>query len=103
MAPKMTLTTQIVLRVLLEEPGRELYGRQISEATGLESGTVQPLLVRLAGHGWLSARWEDVNPSAVGRPQRRYYRLTEDGTVLAREALARARTAVARLPGRQLP
>ncbi|NEL56303.1 PadR family transcriptional regulator, partial [Modestobacter sp. CPCC 205119] len=37
---RMTLTTQRVLEALLEDPGRERYGREIGEAAGLRSGTV---------------------------------------------------------------
>jgi hypothetical protein len=36
----MTIPTQLVLRALLKEPGREFYGAEIGEAAGLPSGTV---------------------------------------------------------------
>jgi len=86
----MTLPTQLVLRVLLEEPGEERYGYEVGEAAGLASGTVHPILARLEGAGWVESRWEDVNSSDVGRPARRYYRLTADGVHAARAGLARA-------------
>ena len=35
--PRMTLPTQLVLRALLAEPTREMYGLQICEAAGLPS------------------------------------------------------------------
>ena len=88
--PRMTIPTQRVLEALLDEPGRELYGLEIGTAAGLRSGTVHPILARLEGCGWLTSRWEDVDPSAEGRPPRRYYRLTGDGVQSARAALARA-------------
>jgi PadR family transcriptional regulator PadR len=48
--------------------------------------------------GWLSSRWEDIDPQVEGRPPRRYYRLTAEGALAARAALARAhRPALARL------
>lgn len=87
--PRMTIPAQLVLHVLLEDPQREIYGRELGEAAGLPSGTVHPILARLEALGWLESRWEDVDPSAAGRPARRYYRLTPDGAVRAREALAR--------------
>ena len=90
MVPRMTLPTQLVLRVLLEEPGEERYGYEVGEAAGLASGTVHPILARLEGAGWVESRWEDVNSSDVGRPARRYYRLTADGIHSARDGLARA-------------
>jgi PadR family transcriptional regulator PadR len=87
---RMTIPTQRVLEALLAEPGAELYGLEIGSSAGLRSGTVHPILARLEGYGWLSSRWEDVDPSAEGRPPRRYSRLTATGAEAARAALARA-------------
>jgi len=86
----MTIPTQLVLEALLADPQRELYGLEIGEAAGLRSGTVHPILARLEGYGWLASRWEDIDPSAAGRPSRRYYALTADGIQAARGALERA-------------
>jgi DNA-binding PadR family transcriptional regulator len=86
----MTIPAQLVLGVLLEDPQREIYGRELGDAAGLPSGTIHPILARLEGMGWLESRWEDIDPKAAGRPARRYYRLTADGAVRARDALARA-------------
>lgn len=95
--PKMTIPTQHVLEVLLEDVERERYGLEIGEAAGLRSGTVHPILARLEGYGWLVSRWEEVDASAEGRPARRYYKLTAAGVPAARAALARAyRPALAR-------
>lgn len=96
----MTLQTQLVLRALLEEPTREMYGLQISQAAGLATGTIHPILARLEGLGWLESRWEEIDPAKEGRPKRRYYRLSPDGVECARHALANARTQLHRLlPG----
>jgi DNA-binding PadR family transcriptional regulator len=89
--PRMTLTTQLVLRALLAEPGAELYGAQIGEAAGLMSGTVHPILARLEAAGWVASRWEDIDPAQAGRPARRYYRLTADGADRSRSKLAQTR------------
>src|SRR5687768_11706855 len=86
----MTIPTQLVLEALLEDPRAELYGLEIGGAAGLRSGTVHPILARLEAYGWLASRWEDIDPSAEGRPPRRYYGLTADGALAARTALARA-------------
>lgn len=99
-APRMTLPTQLILQVLLEDPTSEPYGLEIGQAAGLASGTVHPILARLEGLGWLQSRWEDVEPRVVGRPPRRYYRLTDAGVARARLALAGSRrphSAIARL------
>jgi DNA-binding PadR family transcriptional regulator len=95
-APRMTIPTQLVLRALLADPAQERYGVEIGTAAGLPSGTVHPILARLEGVGWVSSRWEDIDPRVEGRPARRYYQLTADGVELARAALARAWNAGAR-------
>ena len=94
----MTIPTQLVLRALLADPSKELYGVEIGQAAGLPSGTVHPILARLGTVGWLEPRWEEIDPRAEGRPARRYYRMTPDGMELARSALDRAYTTSAR-PG----
>lgn len=93
--PRMTLPTQLVLRALLAEPTREMYGLQIGQAAELPSGTVHPILARLEGCGWLESRWEDIDPAKEGRPRRRYYCLSAEGAEGARMALARVHTPAA--------
>ncbi|GAA4231697.1 PadR family transcriptional regulator [Actinomadura meridiana] len=89
--PRMTLQTQMVLRQALLEPGREWYGLEMVQATGLPSGTIYPIITRLEQCGWIASRWEDPSEhEAAGRPRRRYYQLTQDGTEAARLALAKA-------------
>lgn len=99
--PRMTLATQMVLHVLVADSAAEFYGSEIGEAAGLASGTVHPILARLEMAGWVGSRWEDVDPAVVGRPVRRYYRMTPEGAQQARAALARVRAArPTRLTGR---
>jgi DNA-binding PadR family transcriptional regulator len=86
----MTIPTQRVLTALLGDPEREFYGMEIGELAELRSGTVHPILARLEGVGWLTSRWEEMDPQVEGRPARRYYQLTADGVQAARAALARA-------------
>jgi PadR family transcriptional regulator PadR len=88
----MTLPTQLVLRAMIAEPTREMYGLEIGQAAELASGTIHPILARLEACGWLESRWEDLDPHKAGRPRRRYYRLTPDGVVHAARALDRVRT-----------
>ncbi|MGV9364433.1 MULTISPECIES: helix-turn-helix transcriptional regulator [unclassified Amycolatopsis] len=97
MAPRMTLTTQLVLRALLADPAREMYGLEICAAAELPSGTIHPILARLERLGWLESRWEDVDPREAGRPRRRFYRLSGDGVTSAQIALARAEASAAKL------
>lgn len=95
--PRMTLQVQLVLRAMLAEPAKEMYGLQICQEAGLPSGTIHPILARLEGLGWLESRWEDTVPQDEGRPRRRYYQMTQDGAERARIALAQATTSVTNL------
>jgi PadR family transcriptional regulator PadR len=88
--PRMTLPTQLVLRAMLQDPSREMYGLQICTEAGLPSGTIHPILARLETAGLLVSSWEDGSASEKGRPRRRYYKFSEDGAEHARLALARA-------------
>ena len=90
MALRMTVQTLFILQALLRDPGRELYGLELSEETGLLPGTAYPILLRL-NEGWVTSRWEDIDPHAEKRPARRYYRLTAGGAVQASAAIAGAR------------
>jgi DNA-binding PadR family transcriptional regulator len=93
----MTQATMAVLRALLENPTRELYGLEICAAAGLPTGTVHPILARLEGIGWLESSWEQIDASAAGRPRRRYYRLSEYGATRARASIERAEAHAARI------
>jgi len=93
----MTLTTQLVLRALLDQPAKEMYGLEICQKAGLPSGTIHPILARLEKAEWLESRWEEISPHEEGRPRRRYYRLSPGGAVRARVALARATETTAAL------
>jgi DNA-binding PadR family transcriptional regulator len=72
-----------LLTLLLAQRGRWLHGYELSEHTGLKSGSLYPILVRLSDRGVLEAKWE---PSPhQGRPPRRLYRLTATGVSYAKE------------------
>lgn len=85
--PRMTLQTLEVLSAMLDDSYREWYGLELSTASGLKTGTIYPVLVRLEQAGWVSSYWEEVDPSVVGRPRRRLYRLTGEGADAARAAV----------------
>lgn len=85
-SPRITGPTLKVLREVLSNPLRDISGAEISRTTGLPSGTLYPILFRLEKHGWLCSRWEESEPSDLGRPRRRLYRLTAPGEARARAA-----------------
>lgn len=57
------------------------YGLEIAADTDLKSGSLYPILIRLAERGLLESRWQA--PERPGRPARHAYRITAEGhTVL---------------------
>ena len=80
--------TLSVLSALCEEPSQWRHGYALAGQTGLKSGTLYPILIRLADRGLVVACWEDGQPA--GRPRRHLYRLTADGLASATVALAAA-------------
>ena len=73
--------TRTVLSALAAQPQAWRYGYDLSKETGLKSGTLYPLLIRLADQGLLETEWRP--PQQPGRPPRHAYRLTGDGLALA--------------------
>jgi DNA-binding PadR family transcriptional regulator len=81
--PNISEQTRTALASFLAQPQEWRYGYDITLETGLKSGTLYPLLMRLHDQGFLEAEWR---PSAkAGRPPRHAYRLTASGMALARE------------------
>ena len=80
--------TLAVLAALAAEPSSWRHGYDLARETGLKSGTLAPILVRLADRDLVTACWEEGEPA--GRPRRHLYRLTSDGLAAATAALAAA-------------
>lgn len=78
---RLSAQSQAVLDTLYARPSEWLYGLEISAATGLKSGSLYPILIRLSERGLLESRW--LEPQKQGRPPRHAYRITGKG----REAL----------------
>jgi PadR family transcriptional regulator, regulatory protein PadR len=78
MDPREPRVSHQTLRVMnqFETPSLELAGADIAKRTGMFSGTIYPILMRLERAKWLSSHWEEVEPQLAGRPRRRLYRLT---------------------------
>jgi PadR family transcriptional regulator len=97
--PRITTSVLRVVSAMLADPTAERYGLDLMEDTGLASGTLYPILVRLERAGWVESRWEDIDPAAEGRPSRRYYRLTPDGVTDGRREIAIVHQQLARATG----
>jgi len=81
--PRMSKQTGQLLQVLFSAPQSWRHGYDLSQETGIKSGTLYPLLMRLEEQGFLESRWEQ--PQREGRPPRHAYRLTATGITLAKE------------------
>ena len=87
-SPWFSAQTLSVLAALCDEPSRWQHEYALAMQTGLKSGTLYPILIRLADRGPVEACWEDE--PKPGRPRRHLYRLTAAGLARATGALASA-------------
>jgi DNA-binding PadR family transcriptional regulator len=65
-----------VLLALAADPARWRYGYDLVTEVRLKSGSLYPILVRLADRGLLETSWE---PGPGSRPPRHLYRLSPAG------------------------
>jgi PadR family transcriptional regulator PadR len=65
-----------VLQALATDPARWRYGYDLATEVHLKSGSLYPILIRLADRELLETSWE---PGPPGRPPRHLYRLTPTG------------------------
>jgi PadR family transcriptional regulator, regulatory protein PadR len=82
-----------VLCALAADPSLWRYGYDLSVEVGLKSGSLYPILMRLADRGLLESKWDAGPP---GKPPRHLYRLTAQGR---QESAAFAPRLVPALPG----
>lgn len=80
-----------VLRAFLaafnEDVRAEMAGTELMRIARVSSGTLYPILLRFEKAGLLQSRWEEELPELLGRPRRRFYRMTQAGAQVARDAL----------------
>ena len=73
-----------LLKALSVRPQEWRHGYDLMKETGLFSGTLYPLLMRMTEQGLVEAEWRE--PAQPGRPARHAYRLTSAGLALAEAA-----------------
>ena len=78
---------RILLDALSAQRQAWRHGYDIMKETGLSSGTLYPLLMRMTDQGLVEAEWRE--PAQPGRPARHAYRLTAAGFALAVEESGR--------------
>jgi PadR family transcriptional regulator, regulatory protein PadR len=86
--PRFTIRGLKLLRIFLDDVERERPGSELMTLTGLASGILYPILRDYETKGLLSSRWEEGEPAALGRPLRRFYKITKQGKFAARKALS---------------
>lgn len=72
----------LLLQALCARGRQWCHGYDLMKETGLMSGTLYPLLMRMTDQGLIEAEWRE--PAQVGRPARHVYRLTTAGVAFAR-------------------
>lgn len=72
-----------LLEVLSAQRQQWRHGYDLMKETGLMSGTLYPLLMRMTEQGLVEAEWQE--PAQPGRPARHAYRLTATGFAMAME------------------
>src|ERR1700732_4354170 len=80
--PNSSRQTRALLATLLDRSQAWRHGYDLSKETGLKSGTLYPVLMRLSEQGLLESRWQ--GPERPGISPRHVYRLTATGWALAR-------------------
>ncbi len=53
----------------------DMTAGEISRATGMGTGSLYPVLMRLEEAGTITSRWESETPRPEGPPRRRFYAL----------------------------
>jgi DNA-binding PadR family transcriptional regulator len=92
--PRARKPSQQTLAVLSALAGADwLYGLELAERTGLKSGSLYPILIRLDERALVESRW--IEAAVPNHPPRHAYRILPAG----RQALTEAERA-ARAPAR---
>jgi DNA-binding PadR family transcriptional regulator len=98
---KCSNQTLALLAALTEQHRIWRHGYDLAAQTGLKSGTLYPILMRLGDRGLLDSKWMPHEPT--GRPPRHMYRLTTRGIAFAREQLATSPAAIVAAAAQRKP
>ena len=94
--PRLTTQTIKVLGILISRHQIQISGADIARSTGLASGTLYPILLRLEQAKWVKSEWEKGDPHKLGRPRRRIYSVTALGAKSGRSAFKDMALAIGR-------
>jgi DNA-binding PadR family transcriptional regulator len=82
---RITANTERIVTLFARDPATELAGADVERATKIAKGTVYPSLTRMHRRGWLTYRWEQIDPKQEGRPRKRLYKITGQGELAAQQ------------------
>lgn len=93
----LTSTGAQVAKVFLGAPDDEHWGTEISRDTGIQPGTVYPMLITMHTEGYVADRWESTDEMSARKQasgnsrisRRRYWRVTLNGRAALQDYLAR--------------
>jgi len=91
-APRLSLASLRVLRLMANDPGRKQYCYGIANALSLKPDYVYRVLSSLESYGWIEGKLEHVNTNLSARPRRRLYLLTDLGKTESASALQMIQT-----------
>lgn len=91
------------LAVFVNNPSEQFSGIDICQKTGMKSGTVYPLLIKMEENGWLESEWEDIDPRQEGRPKRHFYKITRRGVIHGTKLLEKHRPLITKSGRREAP
>ena len=86
------MQTLRVLHFLLQNPSETNCGASLIKNLCTSSGTIYPILLRLEKDGFVKSAWETEDPSVLGRPRRRLYKITGTGAKVTQDALSEFNT-----------
>ena len=65
---RLSLQTLRVLEAFLDSPTEQLSGADVQKRSGIASGTLYPILLRLESAGWFVSRWKAlIHRAPAGR------------------------------------
>jgi PadR family transcriptional regulator PadR len=85
---RLTIQKMRVLNSMLDDAQGRHYGFDLARRAQLKPSALYPILKRLEEEKFATSDWEEQAPEDLGRPRRRYYRLTPKGVDFAQNALA---------------
>lgn len=80
-----------ILSALSQDRQGQHYALQLSKDARVNVGTVYAVLDRLETAKYVNSSLEAIDPAQAGRPQRRYYQITQSGQTYLDEQLQELR------------